>query len=149
MRYLVFAIAAIAASQIAFQMLVVDDYAPEYASSVAPGAWRPDTIVSVRGELTAAEPDPPKPIATRARHRKPAARRSIPVRATYYRPPAARMRSTLTAKVPARKPPPKVARPDGPERNADDDEGKPWIAKALPIVKKPYSWLKALGAKLK
>jgi hypothetical protein len=55
----------------------------------------------------------------------------------------------MTAKVPARRPPPRLLRADGPIRTGDEEDGKPWIAKALPIVKKPYSWLKALGAKLK
>lgn len=147
MRYLLFAIAAIAAAQIAFQSLVVDDYAPEYSASVAPGAWRPDTIVTVRGEPKVVDSKPVQPAITRVRHRRPATRRSEPVLAT-YRLPQRRVSPTLTAKVPARRPPRRFPRPDGPVRT-DDDDDKPWIAKALPIVKKPYSWLKALGAKLK
>jgi hypothetical protein len=62
------------------------------------------------------------------------------------------MRPSLTAKAPASKTSPKKApRADGPDRKDEDHDidGKPWIAKALPVVKKPYDWLKALGSKLK
>jgi hypothetical protein len=147
MRHIVLGIAAIAAVQLAFQLYMVEDQQPEYAASVAAGRWSPDTIVTARGDLHALTSKADQPTLARARYRKPAERRNAPIRAA-YRPAAPRLRTTLTAKAIPKKTPKKVLRPDGPDDD-DDDDDNPWIAKALPIVKKPYDWLKALGAKLK
>jgi hypothetical protein len=86
MRHILLGIAAIAAAQIAFQLLVVDDYAPEYSSSIARGAWPVDTIVAVRGDveppIAASLPVPAsRPGAARVTYRKLVKRRFVPVRA--------------------------------------------------------------------
>jgi hypothetical protein len=150
MRHLFLTIFAIAALQTGFQLFVVDEYAPEHAAAVASNAWPADTIVAVRGDHNTKADTAARSVTLLAKHRPAGTRRDRPVRAAIrtFKP---RIQPTLLAKTtpPKRMPSTRVPRADGPDRRPDDGgDGKPWIAKALPIIKKPYSWLKALGAKL-
>lgn len=146
MRHLVLAIAAVAAVQTAFQLLIVDEYAPEYAAAVAVNAWPADTIIAVRGDLENTAVEPTKPTAVRVRYRRPVTRPAS-VRGS-YRPAAPRVRSSLVAKSRPSRMDNTLLREEH-VRDVDGIDGRPWIAKALPIIKKPYGWLKTLGSKLK
>ncbi|HEV7699975.1 MAG TPA: hypothetical protein VGO43_07085 [Pyrinomonadaceae bacterium] len=160
MRKLVFAIAMVFCLQISFQVYMAiersnADYAilgtgssleSETAPTIDLAKLHTDLVTSVaeteyRAGVSSSRRSHSAPSATQARYNRPRAipqtnttAKWKPIEITYTKPAASE-----TAKF------------SGGHKAStrEPDEKRSFFAKALPIIKKPYDWLKAVGSKLR
>lgn len=145
MRKLLFGILVTAGLQLLFQLYLVERLgrsSDTRSATAAIKSWPTDTIIFARGGDERTQARIPSPTTTRASlTRQHSAKRHIEKLRQHSSQPRPSMSSLIARN--------KTPRDDHPsEKKPRKSDLKALVSKALPVVKKPYDWIKALGSKL-